>query len=142
LALRSLLFFQENWIDGTVNSQDKIKVVRFKDGNKVDLGSGSFSNLILTASNLAKSNKNMLGYSVFKPGIDTRQKIHTEAEELAHVISGSGKITVGNELVSFSPGDSVFIPPGVPHGVRNDGNEDVVMVFFFSSPEYPNTVDA
>jgi len=119
-----------------------IKIIPRQEGNKVDLGKGSFSNLILTGSKLDKSNKNMLGYSVFKPGIDTKQKIHVEAEELAYVVSGSGKITVGNQLISFSTGDSIFIPAGVPHGVRNDGSEDVAMVFFFSSPEYPKTVDA
>ncbi|MFI5450512.1 MAG: cupin domain-containing protein, partial [Candidatus Bathyarchaeia archaeon] len=123
-------------------NQNKIKVVRFDEGGKVELGKGSFSNLILTASNLEESNKNMLGYSVFAPGIDTKQKIHVEAEELAYVVSGSGKITVGNDLVSFTSGDSLFIPPGVPHGVRNDGESDIVMVFFFSSPEYPKTIDA
>ena len=84
----------------------------------------------------------MMGYTVYKPGIDARQKIHLEAEELAYVLTGSGKLTVGNELVPFSAGDSIFIPPGVPHGVRNDGTGDVAMVFFFSSPEYPKTVDA
>ena len=120
----------------------EVKIIQFHRGNKVELGSGSFSTLILTAANLGGGNKNMLGYSVFKPGIDTRQKIHTEAEELAYVVSGSGKITMGKELVPFSRGDSMFIPPGVPHGVRNDGTEDVVMVFVFSSPEYPKTIDA
>lgn len=84
----------------------------------------------------------MMGYSVYKPGIDTKQKIHLEAEELAYVVTGSGKLTVGKEFVSFNAGDSIFIPPGVPHGVQNDGNDDVSMVFFFSSPEYPKTIDA
>ena len=120
----------------------RIKVISQIQGDKVDLGMGSFSNLILTKSKLQNENKNMLGYSVFKPGIDTKQKIHVEAEELAYVLSGSGKLTVGNELVTFREGDSIFIPPGVPHGVRNDGREDVAMVFVFSSPDYPKTVDA
>jgi quercetin dioxygenase-like cupin family protein len=118
-----------------------ISVVPFKKGAKVDLGKGSFSDLLLTSATITK-NRNMMGYSVFKPGIDTKQKIHVEAEELAYVVSGSGKITIGNETRAFSSGDSLFIPPGVPHGVRNDGTEDVVMVFFFSSPEYPKTIDA
>jgi quercetin dioxygenase-like cupin family protein len=118
-----------------------ISVVPFKKGQKVDLGKGSFSDLLLTTATVAK-NKNMMGYSVFKPGIDTKQKIHVDAEELAYVVSGTGKITIGKETRPFSSGDSLFIPPGVPHGVRNDGSEDVVMVFFFSSPEYPKTIDA
>lgn len=120
----------------------KIKVIPQTKGDKVDLGRGSFSNLILTGSKLDAQNRNMLGFSVFKPGIDTKQKIHAEAEELAYVLAGSGKLTVGNDLLPFTAGDSIFIPPGVPHGVRNDGSEDVEMVFFFSSPEYPKTIDA
>jgi quercetin dioxygenase-like cupin family protein len=124
------------------NETRKIRVIPHLEGNKVDLGKGSFSNLILTSSKLDKSNKNMLGYSVFKPGIDTKQKIHVDAEELAYIVYGSGKLTVEKELISFTAGDSLFIPPGVPHGVRNDGVEDIAMVFFFSSPEYPKTIDA
>ncbi len=120
----------------------RIRIVPQAGGEKVDLGRGSFSNLILTKSKLESKNRNMLGYSVYKPGIDTKQKIHLDAEELAYVLSGSGKLTIGKELLAFSAGDSLFIPPGVPHGVRNDGSHDIAMVFFFSSPEYPRTIDA
>jgi quercetin dioxygenase-like cupin family protein len=118
-----------------------ITVVSFNQGNKIDLGKGSFSNLILTSSTLRK-NKNMMGYSVFTPGTDTQQKVHVRAEELAYVVSGSGKITIGKKVQPFRKGDSLHIPAGVPHGVRNDGKEDVIMVFFFSSVDYPKTVDA
>jgi quercetin dioxygenase-like cupin family protein len=121
--------------------RDGICVVPFKKGQMVQLGNGSFSDLLLTSSTVGK-NKCMMGYSVFKPGIDTKQKIHLYAEELAYVVSGSGKMTIAAKTRKFSSGDSLFIPPGVPHGVRNDGREDVVMVFFFSSPDYPKTVYA
>ena len=84
----------------------------------------------------------MMGYSVFKPGIDTKQKVHLTAEEFSYVVSGSGKITVGEKTYPFKRNDSLYIPHGVPHGVRNDGKEDVIMVFFFSTPYYPKTVDA
>ena len=123
------------------NNAREISTVPFEKGEKVELGGGSFSDLLLTKETLAK-NKNMMGYSVFKPGIDTKQKVHVAAEELAYVVSGSGKITVGPKEYPFKKDDSLYIPQGVPHGVRNDGEEDVVMVFFFSSPAYPKTVDA
>ena len=126
----------------TRDSTEQLKILHFDDGKKVDLGSGSFSNLILTSSNLEGKNSNMMGYSVFRPGTDTKQKIHLKAEELAYVLSGSGKVTVGGRAFQFQKGDSIFIPAGVPHGVKNDGTEDVAMVFFFSSPEYPKTVDS
>lgn len=116
-------------------------ILPFENGEKVELGGGSFSDLLLTKATLSK-NKNMMGYSVFKPGIDTKQKIHVAAEELAYIVSGSGKLTVGKKVLPFKQNDSLYIPHGVPHGVRNDGEEDVVMVFFFSSPAYPKTIDA
>jgi quercetin dioxygenase-like cupin family protein len=125
-----------------VGDSSKIKVIPQGQGTQVDLGKGSSSNLILTGVKLDDQNSNMMGYSLYKPGIDTKQKIHLEAEELVYVVVGSGKLTVGQELVPFKQGDSIFIPPGVPHGVRNDGTEDIEMVFFFSAPEYPKTVDA
>jgi mannose-6-phosphate isomerase-like protein (cupin superfamily) len=122
-------------------SRSKIKVVPFDRGQRVDLGKRSFSNLILTRSTV-KHNRNMMGYSVFTPGSNTTQKIHVKDEELAYVVSGSGKIMVGTKSYPFQAGDSLYIPPGVLHGVRNDGTEDVVMIFFFSSGDYPKTVDA
>ncbi|HZW58040.1 MAG TPA: cupin domain-containing protein [Nitrososphaerales archaeon] len=122
-------------------SKNKIIVVPFKSGEKVELGGGSFSDLLITSSTVS-GNKTMMGYSVFKPGINTKQKIHLSAEELAYIVSGSGKITVGRKNIRFKQGDSLYIPAGMPHGVKNDGKEDVVMVFFFSSALYPSTVDA
>lgn len=116
-------------------------VVSFKAGEKVDLGGGSYSDLLITRSTVP-SNKAMMGYSVFRPGINTRQKIHVSAEELAYVVSGSGKLMVGKRSITLKRGDSLYIPPGVPHGVKNDGSEDIVMVFYFTSPRYPKTVDA
>ena len=126
----------------TRKKDGSLKVVPFDEGQKVDLGKDSFSNLILTSATLKGSNMNMMGYSVFTPGTDTKQKVHVNAEELAYVVSGSGSITVGNKLFPFREGDSLHIPSGVPHGVRNDGKENVAMVFFFSSKAYPKTIDA
>ena len=107
----------------------------------VELGGGSISNLLLTKDTISK-NKTMMGYSVFKPGIDTKQKMPSYRRGASYVVSGSGKITVGDETYPFKQNDSLYIPRGVPHGVRNDGKEDVIMVFFFSTPKYPKTVDA
>src|SRR3989442_15419407 len=106
----------------------RISVVNSDVGETIQIGGGSFSNLVLTDSTL-KHNKSMLGYSVFKPGIDTPQKIHLDKEELVYVVSGWGKITMKSETFPFGPGDSIYIPPAAPHGVRNDGSEDIAMVF-------------
>lgn len=125
---------------GSSGSPD-VTVVRFDEGEKVKVGTSSFSNLIIT-DKTTSSNSSTLGYSVYTPGTETKQKVHVDADELAYVVSGTGKLTVGERLVSFGPGDSLHVPAGVPHGVRNDGKVDLAMVFFFPSRNYPRTVDA
>lgn len=120
--------------------KDKVKIVPMAQVPAIAIGNGSWSRLVLTGET-AGTEKTMLGYSVFTPGTSTPQKVHTQ-EELAYVLSGHGEITMGDEAVSYGPGSAIYIPAGVPHGVRNGGSEDVVMVFVFSYPGYPPTTDA
>jgi quercetin dioxygenase-like cupin family protein len=120
--------------------QGKVKVLSWQDVPAIDVGNDSWSRLVITGES-AGASKAMLGISTFTPGTDTPQKIHSE-EEFCYVLSGQGRITIGDDYVEYGPGSFVFIPAGVPHGVANVGTEDVVMVFGFSWPTYPPTRDA
>jgi len=115
----------------------EVKVIRSEQGKRTTLADGSWLIELLTG-NIAGTKRMMLGFSTFKPGSDTEKKIHTE-EECAFIISGKGKITLKDSEVEFGPKSAIYIPPGVSHGVKNDGPEDVVMVYTFSHPEYPPT---
>jgi len=118
----------------------QVKVVRSEEGIRTTLPGGS-KLIELLSNKTVGTKKMMLGFSTFKQGADTEKKIHTE-EECAFIISGKGKITLKNSEVEFEPNSAVYIPPGVAHGVRNDGPDDVVMVYTFSHPEYPPTKNA
>jgi quercetin dioxygenase-like cupin family protein len=83
----------------------------------------------------------MLGFSTWQPGASTKQLVH-EVDELCYIVAGEGKLSVGDELVSYRAGEAVLIPAGVPHGVVNDSSAPMSMVYVFSSPEYPPTRDA
>ena len=120
--------------------KEKIRVLSWTDTPPIDIGNGSWSRLVITDQSVG-AQKSMLGISTFTPGTDTPQKIHTE-DEFCYVVSGTGRITVGEEFVEYGPGAFLFIPAGVPHGVSNPGPEDVVMVFGFSWPNYPPTTDS
>jgi len=118
----------------------RVEVVREEQGIRTTLPNGSWL-VEMLSKNTIGTKKTMLGFSTFKPGTDTEKKIHTE-EELAFVISGKGKITLAEGAVDFGPKSAIYIPPGVPHGVKNDGPENVTMVYTFSYPEYPPTQTA
>lgn len=118
----------------------EVRVVASEQGIKTTLPDGSWL-LELLSEKTAGTLKMMLGFSTFKPGTNTEKKIHTE-EECAFIISGRGRITLKDGDVEFGPRSAVYIPPGTAHGVRNDGPEDVVMVYTFSYPTYPPTESA
>ena len=119
---------------------DRIKVVPLESVEPILLGRGSWSRLLLTAGT-AGAQEACLGYSVFVPGTSTPQKVHV-AEELCYVLAGRGQLIVGDQVVDYAAGQALYIPAGVPHGVANPYDEDLVMVFVFSHPDYPPTRDA
>lgn len=69
------------------------------------------------------------------PGAMTRLHRHRTSEEIYHVTFGVGVALVGEQEIPVVVGDSVIIPPGTPHRIRNAGN--VALRFLCcSSPAY------
>ena len=114
-----------------------VRKVRLDSVEAIPLPKGSWSKKLLTHAT-AGTRKSMLGVSSFKPGTVTSLLIHEE-EELAYVLQGKGKIRLEDGVVPYEAGEGIYIPPGVPHAVANDGDEEVIMVFAFSYPDYPPT---
>lgn len=59
------------------------------------------------------------------PGIRTRLHRHHVSEEIYHITAGSGIMTLGEQSFNVAPGDTVCIPPGTPHNIRNTGNDEL-----------------
>lgn len=115
----------------------KVVVVSSGKGERVDLADNSWSLQIVNA-NTAGSTRAMIGISRFAPGFCSDPMVHEE-EEMCYVLQGQGCLHVGEERVEYGAGDAVFIPVNVPHAVHNTGQEDLLMIFAFSSPLYPPT---
>ena len=51
---------------------------------------------------------------------DGRQRVHSHSpEQIYFILEGRGQMTVGQETREVRPGDCVFIPSDVPHGLEN-----------------------
>ncbi|MFQ6616838.1 MAG: cupin domain-containing protein [Fidelibacterota bacterium] len=71
---------------------------------------------------------------VIQPG--GYQRIHNhEPEQIYFILEGSGEMTVGDETLSVSPGDCIFIPSGALHGLNNVG-ESQLRYFSAASPSF------
>ena len=69
-----------------------------------------------------------LAEATVPPGGRTRLHRHRATEEVYHVVSGSGSMTLGPEWLPLLPGDTVLIPPGMPHCVEATGAAPLVIL--------------
>ena len=115
----------------------QLTVISLADVAPVSLAGGSWSR-VLVADTTVGGNSSALGYSVFKPGTSTADLSH-QVEELAYIVSGRGVIRLEAEDVPVVAGQALYVPAKVWHTVINPGDEDLVMVFSFPSPDYPPT---
>jgi len=115
----------------------RAEVVSLYDVDPVELPMGSWSRLLVTERTVT-GNISTLGYSVFKPGLVAADLSHS-VEELAFVVGGAGLIRLEDGQLEAHSGQALFIPARMWHTVVNDGDEDLVMVFSFPSPDYAPT---
>ena len=118
----------------------RVKVVDPAEGKRTDLPGGHWVCELISGP-LNGAAATTMGFSTWRPGAATKQLVH-EVDELCYIVGGEGKLSVGDEMVSYRAGQAVLIPAGVPHGVVNDSSAPMSMVYVFSHPEYPPTREA
>ncbi len=62
-----------------------------------------------------------LAEATVAPGGVTLLHRHLRTEELYHITAGRGLMTLGERVFEVRRGDTVVIPPGTPHCIRNTG---------------------
>ncbi|MFY9397224.1 MAG: cupin domain-containing protein [Desulfomonilia bacterium] len=75
-----------------------------------------------------------LAAATVPPGSRTALHIHLRSEEIYHVTRGRGTMVLGEESFGIAPGDSVLIPPGMPHRLVQSGGEELVVLCCCSPP--------
>lgn len=67
-----------------------------------------------------------------RPGQECSLDIHPDADELYYVVSGRGKLLLGDEEYTVHAGMTVFIPRNVTHQSLNTGEEDLCYYWVFA----------
>ena len=81
-----------------------------------------------------ESQKMVTGLWRLHPGHESDPDIHPDADEIYFVVSGTGKLVLGEEEFIVSKGMTIFIPANVHHQSFNSGDEDLVCDFIFALP--------
>jgi len=68
-------------------------------------------------------NKNLsLAEAIVPPGVSTFLHKHNTSEEIYYILEGEGLMTLGDEKFNVKKADSICIPPGTPHQIKNIGD--------------------
>jgi quercetin dioxygenase-like cupin family protein len=74
-----------------------------------------------------------LGVNVLEPGQSQSPHSHAHQDKFCLVYAGRGHFEVGGSSIEARPGDVVFMPRGVPHGVENRSHEQLVLLMGLSA---------
>jgi mannose-6-phosphate isomerase-like protein (cupin superfamily) len=62
------------------------------------------------------------------PGCQTLLHRHRQTEEIYYFLSGQGRLQIDDASRTVRAGDTVLIPPGSWHSVRNEGRQRLVFL--------------
>jgi mannose-6-phosphate isomerase-like protein (cupin superfamily) len=113
-----------------------VHVEGFKDLDKVGRAGQRDEGLVCPLINpdLSGSTDLNVSWGRILPGQHHLKHHHPDASEFYVIISGSPLIHLGDKEFRAKPGDAVYIPIDVTHGITNDSTEPVDLVVGMSVP--------
>lgn len=70
----------------------------------------------------------MVGLNCLEPGQVQKVHDHADQDKFYYVIEGEGRFTVGDDVTEAGPGHIVWAAAGVPHGVENRSETQLVIL--------------
>jgi mannose-6-phosphate isomerase-like protein (cupin superfamily) len=68
-------------------------------------------------------------------GSETLLHRHLKSDEIYHILEGDGRMSLGGDEFDATEGDTIYIPSGTPHRIRNTGSIPL-RIFCSSCPAY------
>lgn len=77
---------------------------------------------------LFRSHRLLLGLNTVKPGGEQAVHTHDGQDKFYHVLEGRGSFTVGDHVQEAGPGEVIWAPSEVEHGVRNPHSSPLLLL--------------
>ena len=85
-------------------------------------------------STLFESKSILVGLNCFEPGQEHALHAHAGMDKVYYVVEGQGRFLLEGEEIEMAAGVMLVAPDGVPHGIRNDSSERLVVMAILSPP--------
>jgi quercetin dioxygenase-like cupin family protein len=76
----------------------------------------------------------MIGLNCLEPGQVQPVHDHADQDKVYVVLEGAGRFTVGESVQEAGPGNVIWAPAGLPHGVSNAGQQRLVLLIGMAPP--------
>jgi mannose-6-phosphate isomerase-like protein (cupin superfamily) len=70
-----------------------------------------------------------MGYTVIHPTGKTTGHAHDDMEEVYYILTGKGRMVIGDDEFPIQAGDAFYVPFGAYHVTHNTGNQPLAMVW-------------
>ncbi len=86
---------------------------------------------------LFHSSQMLVGLNCFEPGQEHALHAHAGMDKVYHVLEGSGQFLLEGEDQPMSAGTLLVAPADVPHGIRNTGDERLLVLAILAPAPKP-----
>ncbi len=69
-----------------------------------------------------------VGLNAFEPGQEHPLHAHDSMDKVYHVVAGHGVFLLEGRELDMRSGEMLIAPEGVPHGIRNTGEERLLVI--------------
>jgi mannose-6-phosphate isomerase-like protein (cupin superfamily) len=104
-----------------------MKRTQYKDIDAYTTKDGSLVRELMHPDNHGNQ-KQSLAEAIVPPGVKTMRHLHMNTEEIYHITSGCGLMTLDQANFEVNIGDTISIMPCTPHCIENTGDEDLVIL--------------
>ena len=87
-----------------------------------------FSSTKMGKSTIFESSRLLVGLNAFEPGQEHALHAHAGQDKVYQVIEGQGVFLLEGRELPMRAGDLLVAPEGVPHGVRNNGSQRLLVL--------------
>jgi len=82
----------------------------------------------MAKATLFQSDRLLVGLNCFEPGQEHRLHTHEGMDKVYHVLAGRGRFLLQGRELDMEAGIMLVAPEGVAHGIRNTGDERMVVL--------------
>lgn len=111
------------------------RIINWRTLNKIEDGCGGLIYKIIDTDN-SELKRVEIVMCIFSPGEIAKLHYHQKMEEIYFIIEGGGEIELDGKWFPVKAEDSIAIPIGVRHRMKNASKDKILKFLAVNSPEW------